>query len=42
MLLDGHVMAVLTILSFAVLWLTSHVMAGWARRRQIWLAGRAQ
>jgi putative spermidine/putrescine transport system permease protein len=42
MLLDGHLMAVLTILSFIVLWLTSHVMAGWARRRQLWLAGRAQ
>jgi putative spermidine/putrescine transport system permease protein len=41
MLLDGHVMAVLTVLSFLVLWITTHVMAGWARRRQLWLGGRA-
>ncbi|HEV8673353.1 MAG TPA: ABC transporter permease subunit [Methylomirabilota bacterium] len=41
MLLDGHVMAVLSLLSFAVLWLTTHVMARWAQRRQLWLAGRA-
>jgi len=41
MLLDGHVMAVVTVLSFVVLWLTTHVMAGWARRRQLWLGGRA-
>jgi putative spermidine/putrescine transport system permease protein len=41
MLLDGHVMAVLSILSFGVLWLTTHAMARWARRRQLWLAGRA-
>ncbi len=41
MLVDGHIMAVLTIISFAVLWLTTHAMAGWARRQQAWVTGRA-
>ncbi|HSB70883.1 MAG TPA: ABC transporter permease subunit [Candidatus Methylomirabilis sp.] len=41
MLVDGHIMAVLTVISFAVLWLTTHVMAGWARRGQPWVQGRA-
>lgn len=41
MLLDGHIMAVLTIISFGILWLTTHVLAGWARRGQPWMAGRA-
>jgi putative spermidine/putrescine transport system permease protein len=41
MLLDGHVMAVLSILSFGVLWLATHVVAQWAGRRQLWIVGRA-
>jgi putative spermidine/putrescine transport system permease protein len=41
MLVDGHIMAVLTIISFAILWLTTHVMAGWARRQQAWVASRS-
>ena len=40
MLVDGHIMAVLTIISFGILWLTTHVMAGWLRRQQPWTAGR--
>ena len=40
MLVDGHIMAVLTIVSFAILWFTTYVLAGLARRQQPWLAGR--
>jgi hypothetical protein len=31
---------VLTIVSFAILWFTTYVLAGLARRQQPWLAGR--